>query len=107
MRRGAVEPEVRRLFLLAQASPDSEGHYRLTGHGVVIEAFTPTEAAAKLVVKLRKEGNTHAVVGSLGHNVYEGGTQDSGPNWFWQENADFGRFEGCRAMGEGSYYRSR
>lgn len=96
-----------RLFVHAQTVPDATGTHRYTGHCVVGRGATPEDAAARLVFKLRREGNTQAVRGALGHNVYEKGNRDDGPIWNWVEHPenDLSPFKGCRAAGEGSYYR--
>jgi hypothetical protein len=93
------------LWLFAQAEPDEEGHYHSTGHAMVIAAPDPHQAAALLILRLRWQGITTAVRGSLGHNVYE--TNQNGIIWFWRENPDdkiLSPFAGLRAKGEGEYH---
>lgn len=112
MRRGdqprAKEPEPAEKLWLHSQCARVDGDYRHTGHVVVTKAATPWEAAERLVLKLRREGNTKACLGAIQHNVLELGDH-SGPIWFWEQNpeGEFSRFDGCRASGEGSYYRGR
>lgn len=92
-------------FLLAQTRIGEDGVSRYTGHAVLFEAPTPHDAASALVEKLKKEG-AQAVIGSLGHNVWEDDDPE-GRVWFWLERSEAhaGRFGGIYDLPAGSYYR--